>query len=164
MKKISLYIIPVQLFLASYWFKNGFIDKVVGIFLGLIHPKTAYYGLTWNGWHDHIVGNWDNSRIGHLFFTPFFNVLFPILIILQCLPLLFIFKSILNKEFFINRERPWLIRSALVSFIVTTIMLFSETLSNARDAEYLLNLFSINMILIVYVAVIEKIIEKNHHD
>ncbi|CEO42117.1 hypothetical protein [Photobacterium kishitanii] len=160
MKKISLYIIPLQLFLAAYWLKHGFLDKIVGISLGIIHPQTAYYGLTWNGWHDHIVGNWDKSRIGHLFFSPFFDILFPIIIVLQCLPFLFIFMSIINKEFLINKTRPWLIKSALASFIVTVIMLFSETLSNARDAEYLLNLFSINIILIIYIHFIEKIIEK----
>ena len=160
MKRFSFYIAPIQLFLAAYWFKNGFIDKICGIALGIIHPKTAYYGLTWNGWHDHIVGNWDKSQIGHLFFTPFFNILFPIMILLQCLPFLFIFMSIINKEFLINTSRPWLIKSVLSSFVVTTIMLFSETLSNARDAEYLLHLFSINMILIIYVYFVEKIIEK----
>ncbi|PSU23956.1 hypothetical protein [Photobacterium phosphoreum] len=160
MKKLSLYIIPIQLFLAAYWLKNGFLDKIVGIFLGIIHPKTAYYGLTWNGWHDHIVGHWDNSRIGHLFFTPFFNILFPIIIILQCLPFLLIIISIINKESLINKHRPWLIRATISSFVVTTIMLFSETLSNTKDAEYLLHLFSINMILIIYIHFIEKIIEK----
>ncbi|WP_394167265.1 hypothetical protein [Photobacterium piscicola] len=164
MKKLSLYIIPVQLFLAAYWFKNGFLDKVVGISLGIIHPKTAYYGLTWGGWHDNIVGSWDKSRIGHLFFSPFFELLFPIIIILQCLPFLFIFMSIINKEFLIGHDRPWLMRSALTSFIVTTIMLFSQTLSNARDAEYLLNLFSISMVLIIYIVVVEKILEKKHNN
>ncbi|PSW47906.1 hypothetical protein C0W66_15755 [Photobacterium kishitanii] len=68
--------------------------------------------------------------------------------------------SIINKEFLINKTRPWLIKSALASFIVTVIMLFSETLSNARDAEYLLNLFSINIILIIYIHFVDKIIEK----
>lgn len=163
-KKLSLYIMPVQLFLAAFWFKNGFLDKVVGISLGILHPKTAYYGLTWGGWHDHIVSNWDNSRIGHLFFTPLFEFLFPIIIILQCLPVLFILMSIINKEFLVDRARPWLMRSAITSFLVTTIMLFSQTLSNARDAEYLLNLFSISMILIVYLTVVDKMIEKQHNN
>ncbi|MCP4956264.1 hypothetical protein [Photobacterium aquimaris] len=160
MKKLSLYIIPVQLFLAAYWLKNGFLDKIVGIFLGIIHPETAYYGLTWNGWHDRIVDSWDHSQIGHLFFSPFFDILFPIIIVLQCLPFLFIFISLINKEFITNTHRPWLIRSAVSSFIVTAIMLFSETLSNTKDAQYLLHLFSINMILIIYIHFIEKTVEK----
>ncbi|SMY33997.1 hypothetical protein PMAL9190_01444 [Photobacterium malacitanum] len=160
MKKLSLYIIPVQIFLAVYWLKNGFLDKIVGIFLGIIHPETAYYGLTWNGWHDRIVDSWDNSRVGHLFFSPFFDILFPTVIVLQCLPFLFIFMSIIKKEFLTNKHRPWLIKSAISSFVVTAAMIFSETLSNTRDAEYLLHLFSINMILIIYIHFVEKIIEK----
>ena len=43
-------------------------------------------------------------------------------------------------------------------------MLFSQTLSNARDAEYLLNLFSISMVLIIDIVVVEKILEKKHNN
>ena len=97
-KKLSFHIIPVQIFLGIFWFKIGFIDKVCGIFNGLISPETAYHGDTWAGWKEYIVGTWDKSQVAHVALSPLFDALFPVLIILQCLPFLFIiYLAVVNN-------------------------------------------------------------------
>ncbi len=54
LKKFAFQIIPIQIFLFVFWFKNGFIDKVMGVLLGIITPDTAYAGDTWAGWKGYI--------------------------------------------------------------------------------------------------------------
>ena len=160
-KKLSFHIIPVQIFLGIFWFKNGFIDKVCGIFNGLISPETAYHGDTWAGWKEYIVGTWDKSQVAHVALSPLFDALFPVLIILQCLPFLFIIVSILKLEFLTDANaRPWLMKSAVASLFVTSVMLFSQTLSGASDGEYLWHLLAAGMVLIMYIKNTNTIIGK----
>ncbi|WP_421309791.1 hypothetical protein [Aeromonas sp. 603696] len=99
---IQFKIVPLHIFFFIFWFKNGFIDKVCGILLGIITPETAYQGDTWTGWADYIVGNWDKSQVAHALLSPTFNLLFPILILLQCLPFVLTAISIIKKEFTVN--------------------------------------------------------------
>ena len=101
LKKFAFQIIPIQIFLFVFWFKNGFIDKVMGVVLGFITPDTAYSGDTWAGWKGYIVGTWDKSQIGHALLSPTFDFMFPILIALQCVPFLLVIRSVLAGEFMV---------------------------------------------------------------
>ncbi|KAA0554146.1 hypothetical protein F0327_12515 [Citrobacter braakii] len=150
-KKINFSIIPVQIFLGVFWFKNGFIDKVCGIFRGIVTPETAYQGDTWSGWSGYIVGTWDKSQVAHVILSPLFNILFPVLIVLQCLPFILVIMSILKGEFLHCKNRVWLSYSATASLFVTSVMLFSQTLSGASDGEYLWHLLGLGIIIIMYI-------------
>ncbi|UKA12899.1 hypothetical protein [Photobacterium damselae] len=149
--RLNFSIIPVQIFLFVFWFKNGFIDKVCGIALGIITPETAYKGDTWAGWESYIVGTWDKSEVGHAVLSPFFAILFPILIALQCLPFVLALVSIVKGEFLTGEKLKWLERSAIASLFVTSAMLFSQTLSGASDGQYLWQLLGFGMVLLMYI-------------
>jgi hypothetical protein len=160
-KKLAFHIIPVQIFLGFFWFKNGFIDKVCGIVNGLISPATSYRGDTWIGWKEYIVGTWDKSQVTHVILSPFFDILFPVLIILQCLPFIFIIISILKFEFLnVDTCRPWLMKGAIASLFVTSVMLFSQTLSGASDGEYLWHLLAAGMVLVIYIKTTNNLTSK----
>ena len=155
-KNLAFNIIPAQIFLGIFWFKNGFIDKVCGIFMGIVMPDVAYHGDTWAGWKEYIVGVWDKSVFAHVVLSPLYNALFPVLIILQCLPFIFIFISLLKGEFLTGRQRPWLYRGAVASLFVTSAMIISQTLSGASDGEYLWHLLADGMVIIMYIRHVEK--------
>ncbi|HHP0467319.1 TPA: hypothetical protein ACRZZI_004980 [Vibrio harveyi] len=155
-KTIDWSIVPVFIFMGIFWFKNGFIDKVCGVLLGWITPSTAYQGDTWSGWASYIVGTWDKSQVAHAVLSPVFPVMFPILIVLQCLPFIFCAKAIVSGEFLTGRTRLWLKRSAVASLFVNGIMLFSQTLAGASDGKYLWQLLAFNMIAIMYIETREK--------
>lgn len=160
-KKISFHVIPVQIFLGVFWFKNGFIDKVCGVVYGIVAPETAYHGDTWAGWKEYVVGSWDKSQLAHVVLSPMFDILFPVLIILQCLPVILIIASILNLEFMEVNERPWLMKGAIASLFITSVMLFSQTLAGASDGEYLWHLLAAGMVLIMYVKSANKVTVRN---
>lgn len=150
-KNFAFQIIPLQIFLFIFWFKNGFIDKVCGIFLGIITPETAYQGDTWEGWKGYIVGVWDKSQVGHALISPTYDLMFPILIVLQCLPFILVIRSIMAGEFLKNKDRPWLRYAAISSFFVTGCMSFTQTLSGASDGQYLWQLLGFSMVAIMYI-------------
>ncbi|WP_033138727.1 hypothetical protein [Aeromonas finlandensis] len=150
-KNISFKIVPLHIFFFVFWFKNGFIDKVCGILLGIITPNTAYQGDTWTGWASYIVGTWDKSQVAHVLLSPTFSVLFPILILLQCLPFLLTIMSIVKGEFVVNVKRPWLMHAATSSMFVTGCMLFSQVLAGASDGQYLWQLLELGMVSIIYI-------------
>ncbi|KFA98895.1 MULTISPECIES: hypothetical protein [Vibrio] len=151
LKKLAFQIIPVQIFLFVFWFKNGFIDKVMGVLLGAVTPETAYAGDTWAGWKGYIVGTWDKSQVGHALLSPTFDFMFPILILLQCLPFILIIRSVLNLEFMTDRERPWLLYSAIASLFVAGCMAFTQTISGASDGQYLWQFMGFSMVAIIYI-------------
>ncbi|AJR05677.1 hypothetical protein H744_1c0652 [Photobacterium gaetbulicola Gung47] len=103
---MAFQIIPIRIFLFVSWFKNGFIDKVMGVLLSVVTPDTAYSGDTWAGWKGYIVGTRDKSQVGHVFLSPTFYIMFPILITLQCVPFILFIRSVFNGEFLSNKERP----------------------------------------------------------
>lgn len=142
---------PIQIFLFTFWLKNGFIDKVCGIALGFFTPETAYQGDTWAGWANYIVGTWDKSQVAHMFLSPLFNLLFPVLIALQCLPFVLAAISILKGEYMADNKKTWLMKSATASLSVTGTMLFSQTLAGASDGQYLWQLLGLGMIMIIYI-------------
>ncbi|MGB6188745.1 MAG: hypothetical protein WBF70_09265 [Aeromonas molluscorum] len=148
---VSFKIIPLQIFLFIFWFKNGFIDKVCGILLGIVTPDTAYSGDTWAGWSSYIVGTWDKSQVAHILLSPTFHILFPILILLQCLPFIMIIMSVIKGEFMVNIKRPWLMYAATSSLFVTGCMLFSQTLAGASDGQYLWQLLELGLVSIIYI-------------
>ncbi|EMF0717968.1 hypothetical protein [Citrobacter sp. Marseille-Q6884] len=150
-KKFAFQIIPVQIFIFIFWFKNGFIDKVMGVLLGIITPDTAYAGDTWAGWKGYIVGTWDKSQVAHYFLSPVFDYVFPVLIILQCLPFVLIIISVLKGEFLANKERPWLIYAAFASLFVAGCMVFTQTLSGASDGQYLWQFIGFSMVAIMFI-------------
>ncbi|MTI13221.1 hypothetical protein E1189_09370 [Sansalvadorimonas verongulae] len=151
LKKIHFPIIPLQIFLFIFWFKNGFIDKVMGITLGVVTPETAYQGDTWQGWAGYIIGNWDKSQVGHAVLSPFFPALFPVVVLLQCVPFILAAMSIIGGEFLQGKDRVWLMRAAVASLFVNGAMLFSQTLSGASDGQYLWQLLGLGMIAIMYI-------------
>ncbi len=150
-KKIDLQIIPLHIFWGVFWFKNGFIDKLCGVFLGILTPETAYQGDTWVGWKSYIVGTWDKSQVGHIFLSPLFDILFPVLILLQCLPFILVIASLLKGEFMLGANHRFLKAAASASLLVTSIMLFSQTLAGASDGKYLWQLLGLGMIIIMYI-------------
>lgn len=156
MFKLNFRIIPVQIFLGIFWFKNGFIDKVCGILSGIIDPVNAYQGDTWAGWAGYIVGTWDKSAVGHVVLSPLFNVMFPVLILLQCLPFVMVLIGVFNKEFMEVSRQDWTERAGLASMFVTSVMLFSQTLAGASDGQYLWQLLGLNMVLMMYLKSIKK--------
>ena len=151
LKKMAFQIIPLQIFLFVFWFKNGFIDKVMGVLLGVVTPDTAYSGDTWSGWKGYIVGTWDKSQVGHVFLSPTFDFMFPILIALQCVPFILIIRSVFNGEFLSNKERPWLFYAAVSSLFVAGCMAFTQTLSGASEGQYLWQFMGFSMIAIMYI-------------
>lgn len=151
LKKLAYQIIPVQIFLFVFWFKNGFIDKVMGVLLGVITPETAYAGDTWSGWKGYIVGTWDKSQVGHVFLSPTFDFMFPILIVLQCLPFVLVIRSVLNGEFMANKQRPWLRYAAIASLFVAGCMALTQTLSGASDGQYLWQFMGFIMVALMYI-------------
>jgi hypothetical protein len=151
LKKVAYPIVPLQIFLFAFWFKNGFIDKIMGILLGIVTPETAYSGDTWAGWKGYIVGTWDKSQVGHALLSPTFDFMFPILILLQCLPFVLILRSVINGEFMSNKERPWLFHAAISSLFVTSCMAFTQTISGASDSQYLWQFIGFSMVAIMYI-------------
>lgn len=150
-KKLAFQIIPLQIFLFVFWFKNGFIDKVMGVLLGIVTPDTAYQGDTWAGWKGYIVGTWDKSQVGHALLSPTFDFMFPILILLQCLPFVLIIRSVLAGEFLAGKERIWLLRGAFASIFVAGCMVFTQTLAGASDGKYLWQFIAFSMLAIIYI-------------
>lgn len=150
LKKFAFQIIPIQIFLFVFWFKNGFIDKMMGVLLGIITPDTAYAGDTWAGWKGYIVGTWDKSQVGHALLSPTFDFMFPILIALQCLPFLLVIRSVLAGEFMAGKERPWLLYAAFASLFVTGCMAFTQTITGASDGQYLWQFIGFSMVAIMY--------------
>ncbi len=150
-KRFNFSIIPVQIFLFIFWFKNGFIDKACGIVRGIVSPETAYPGDTWAGWSSYIVGTWDKSEVAHTLLSPFFTALFPVLIALQCLPFILAVVSVVKGEFLTGKKLEWLERSAIASLFVTSAMLFSQTLAGAGDGQYLWQLLGLGMVLLMYI-------------
>ena len=151
LKKLAYQIIPVQIFLFVFWFKNGFIDKVMGVLLGVITPETAYAGDTWDGWKGDSVGTWEKSQVGHVFLCPTFDLMFPILIVLQCLPFVLVIRSVLNGEFMANKQRPWLRYAAIASLFVAGCMALTQTLSGASDGQYLWQFMGFSMVALMYI-------------
>ncbi|MGF1787471.1 hypothetical protein L4D00_16880 [Photobacterium swingsii] len=150
-QSLAFNIIPVQIFLFVFWFKNGFIDKVCGVLLGFISPETAYQGDTWVGWKTYIVGTWDKSAVGHLFISPTFDFMFPILIILQCIPFLLILRSVIAGEFMQGKDRVWLLRAGIASLLVTSCMAFTQTITGASDGQYLWQFLGFGMVALMYI-------------
>ena len=122
----------------------------MGVLLAAI-SDTAYQGDSWSGWAGYIVGNWDKSQVAHVVLSPFFPALFPVLIVLQCLPFVLAAVSIIGGEFFQGKDRVWLMRAAVASLIVNGAMLFSQTLAGASDGQYLWQLLGLGMIMVMYI-------------
>ena len=150
LQKINFRIIPLQVFFFTFWFKNGFIDKVMGVILGVVSPETAYKGDTWGGWAGYIVGTWDKSAVTQIILSPTFSFMFPILILLQCLPFIFALISIFKGETLNGSNLIWINRAAVSSLFVTSGMLFTQTLSGASDGQYLWQLLGFGMIALMY--------------
>ncbi|OAN11447.1 hypothetical protein A3K86_21130 [Photobacterium jeanii] len=151
LKSLAFQVIPLQIFLFVFWFKNGFIDKVCGVLLGIITPETAYHGDTWQGWKEYIVGTWDKSAVGHTFISPTFDFMFPILIVLQCVPFILILRSVFAGEFMQEKQRPWLLRAGIASLFVTACMAFTQTITGASDGQYLWQFIGFSMVAIMYI-------------
>ncbi len=151
LKKIHFPIIPLQIFLFIFWFKNGFIDKVMGILMGVVTPDTAYQGDTWQGWSGYIVGTWDKSQVAHTVLSPMFPAAFPVLVLLQCLPFVLAGMSVISGESLQGKDRVWLMRAAVASLFVNGAMLFSQTLAGASDGQYLWQLLGLGMIAVMYI-------------
>jgi hypothetical protein len=150
-RKLAFQIIPVQIFIFIFWFKNGFIDKVMGIFWGITTPNTAYAGDTWSGWKDYIVGTWDKSQVAHVVLSPLFDFMFPVVILLQCIPFVLIIISVLKGEFLVDKERPWLLYASFASLFVAGCMVFTQTLSGASDGQYLWEFIGFSMVAIIFI-------------
>ncbi len=148
--KFNFRVIPAQIFLFVFWLKNGVIDKFFGILNGVMSPDKAYPGDTWSGWESYIVGTWDKSEVAHALLSPTFDIAFPVLILLQMLPVAFAVKSIISREFFVDSDLTWIKRAATASLFVTSGMLFTQTLAGASDGQYLWQLLGFGMILQMY--------------
>lgn len=151
LKLLNFKIIPIQIFLFAFWFKNGFIDKLFGVTANVLFPHIAYKGDSWSGWKSYITGNWDKSSVAHMLFTPIYDYMFPLIIILQCLPAVILIIAIMKGEFLNDKDSVFTQRSAVASLFVTSVLLFSQTISGAPDGQYLWQLLGLGMILIMYI-------------
>ncbi|EAS66504.1 hypothetical protein L4D04_05725 [Photobacterium angustum] len=151
-KRINFEIIPAQIFLFAFWLKNGFIDKVFGVALGALYPNNAAYrGDSWAGWESYITGNWNKSEVAHTLFSPVYNYLFPVIIILQCLPAILMIVAFLKGEFLTGVNTVFTKRAAIASLFVTSVLLFSQTIAGAPDGQYLWQLLGLGMIVMMYI-------------
>ncbi|MEC6796314.1 hypothetical protein VXS03_04555 [Photobacterium sp. S4TG1] len=156
LKKLNFQIIPIQIFLFAFWFKNGFIDKFFGVTIAAFNPTEANKGDSWAGWESYITGSWNKSEVAHALFTPAYDILFPIIIFLQCLPVVMIIIAIINGEFLYDKTHNFTKRAATTSLFVTSILLFSQTIAGASDGQYLWQLLGFGMVLIMYLKSISK--------
>ncbi|WP_318409226.1 hypothetical protein [Photobacterium leiognathi] len=155
-KNLNFKIIPVQIFIFAFWFKNGFIDKLFGITVNILFPKIAYHGDSWAGWESYITGNWDKSWIGHLFFTPIYPIMFPLIIVLQCLPAVILIVAIFKGEFLDNRQIKFTQHAATASLFITSVLLFSQTLTGSPDGQYLWQLLGLSLVVKIYLSTLEN--------
>ncbi|MDH6018513.1 hypothetical protein [Vibrio splendidus] len=157
LSKLNFQIIPVQIFLFIFWFKNGVVDKFFSILMGFVSPGSVPHGDTYEGWAEYIVGTWDKSEIGHALLSPMFPFMFPVLIGLQIMPVLFILRSVLNQEFLTGHIDLTFTRlAAIASLCVTSVMLVSQTITGADDGQYLWQLLGLGMVTLMYINMLNK--------
>lgn len=156
LKKLNFQIIPVQIFIFAFWFKNGFIDKFFGVTIAAFNPTESNKGDSWAGWESYITGGWNKSEVAHTLFTPAYDILFPVIIFLQCLPAVMIIIAILKCEFMHNENNDLTKRAATASLFVTSVLLFSQTIAGSSDGQYLWQLLGLGMVLIMYIKAISK--------
>ncbi|PSU26709.1 hypothetical protein DAT36_08990 [Photobacterium phosphoreum] len=155
-KRLNFQIIPAQIFIFAFWIKNGFIDKFFGVTIAAFFPTEANKGDSWAGWESYITGNWNKSDLAHIIFTPAYNYLFPVIVLLQCLPAIIIAIAIIKGEFLHGKDQVFTQRAATASLFVTSVLLFSQTIAGAPDGQYLWQLLGLGMILIMYIKSINK--------
>ncbi|KJG24737.1 hypothetical protein UB37_04400 [Photobacterium iliopiscarium] len=150
----TLKFFPFYLLFAPFWFSNGIVDKFYGVFFG------TYAGDSWAGWKEYIAGNWAKKPVTDFLLVPFFDYLFPVLMLLQALPFILLVVSFIKMEFMPNKPKLWLKAGILASLFVTSAMCFSQTLAGTSDVQYLFQFWGVSLLGFWYVENQEKIILK----
>jgi hypothetical protein len=137
--------LPFYMLFAPFWFSNGVVDKFYGVLFG------TYQGNSWAGWKEYIAGTWAKKPLTDMLFVPLYDYLFPVVIILQILPVVFLIVSFLKMEILPNKPKTYLKAGLLASLFVTAAMAFTQTLSGAPDVQYLFQFWAVSLLGFWYV-------------
>ncbi|OCH21698.1 hypothetical protein [Aliivibrio logei] len=137
--------LPFYMLFAPFWFSNGVVDKFYGILFGTSH------GDSWEGWKEYIAGTWAKKPLTDALFVPMFDYLFPVLVILQIVPVILLIASFLKLEILPNKPKTLLKAGLLSSLFVTSSMAVSQTLAGASDVQYLFQFWAVSLLAFWYV-------------